>query len=757
VLSWDAPTTNADGSRLTDLAGYQVYLGQTTPACPGTPFQTVPSPTTTPGAGQSVSHRVSGLSAGISYVVRVTAVDTSGNESACSNSSSGVAQPDFTVTPTGNTSFGSVTIGGSVDRTFTVQNTATVTLSGIATAGAPFSVMSGAAFSLGPNATHSVTVRFRPAAVGSFASNVNFTAGGDTLSRGVSGSGTTGSTTLTVTKNGTGAGTVTSSPAGIACGSTCTTTVAVGTSVTLSAVAASGSTFAGWSGACGGTGACTLTMSSATTVTATFNTSQVAAPAPILSGLSPSSAVAGGSGLTLTVNGTGFVASSTVRWNGVARTTTFVSATQLRAAITAADLATVGPVVVTVTTPAPGGGISGSLTFTVAAPATAPATPSNPTMSQLSADATGVTFAISWTAVPGAASYRYVAGFGDGSAGQQGTVTSPSLQLRMPYHASGTASTGFVCIRAVSAAGVQSADYACSPVPVPAPPAPATRVPAISSLSPASANAGGTAFTLTVNGTGFVAASTVRWNGIARTTTFVSATQLRAAITAADLATPGLVAVTVTTAASGGGTSEPVGFTVTAAAPSVSSLSPASAGAGGAAFTLSVSGNGFVPSSVVRWNGAARTTTFVSTTQLRAAITAVDLATVGPVVVTVATPAPGGGISGSLTFTVTAPATAPATPSNPTVSQLSADATRVTFAIFWAAVPGAASYRYVAGFGDGSAGQQGAVTSPSLELRMPYHASGTASTGFVCIRAVSAAGVQSADYACGPVPVPARR
>jgi hypothetical protein len=69
----------------------------------------------------------------------------------------------------------------------------------------------------------------------------------------------------------TGSGRVTSSPAGINCPGTCTASFNSGTSVTLSAAAAKSSTFVGWSGACTGTGSCTLTMSGAQSVTATFN------------------------------------------------------------------------------------------------------------------------------------------------------------------------------------------------------------------------------------------------------------------------------------------------------------------------------------------------------------------------------------------------------------------------------------------------------------------------------------------------------
>jgi NAD(P)-dependent dehydrogenase (short-subunit alcohol dehydrogenase family) len=81
--------------------------------------------------------------------------------------------------------------------------------------------------------------------------------------------------TLTVTEVGTGAGQVTSSPAGITCSvssNQCAAPFAVGTQVTLTASASAGSTFAGWSGGgCSGTSTCQVTMSAAQSVTATFN------------------------------------------------------------------------------------------------------------------------------------------------------------------------------------------------------------------------------------------------------------------------------------------------------------------------------------------------------------------------------------------------------------------------------------------------------------------------------------------------------
>jgi phospholipase C len=82
---------------------------------------------------------------------------------------------------------------------------------------------------------------------------------------------------LTITLAGTSSGTVTSSPAGISCPSTCVASFAAGTAVKLSAVPAKGAYFVGWSGACGGQSACTVTMNSSLSATATFNISQTVA------------------------------------------------------------------------------------------------------------------------------------------------------------------------------------------------------------------------------------------------------------------------------------------------------------------------------------------------------------------------------------------------------------------------------------------------------------------------------------------------
>jgi hypothetical protein len=144
---------------------------------------------------------------------------------------------------------------------------------------------------------------------------------------------------------------------------------------------AAGSIFAGWSGACSGTGTCALAVTAATTVTAMFNRTPVAAaPSPL--------------------------------------------ATE----------------------------------------------PGNPSVTLLAANATGVTFRFAWTAGADATAYRYLLGFDDGSGPQQGTTTGLSVNVSVPYHASGAASAGFVCLHSVNAAGLLSAGVSCSGLAVPARP-----------------------------------------------------------------------------------------------------------------------------------------------------------------------------------------------------------------------------------------------------------------------------------------------
>lgn len=293
-----------------------------------------------------------------------------------------------------------------------------------------------------------------------------------------------------------------------------------------------------------------LAMATVALITSGCPFGQSMNPAPAITSLSPSSANAGSANVAMTVTGTNFTQGSVVRWNDQDRTTTFVSPTQLTAAIPAADLAVAGTAQVSVFTPAPGGGTTTALPFMILN-----LTPGN-----------------------------------------------------------------------------------------------------ITTVSPTSATAGGAGFTLTVNGANFSSASVVRFNGADRVTTFVDSTQLLATILASDIAAGGMHSITVFTPAPGGGVTSAFNFIVNFPVPVVTSISPTSATAGGAAFTLTLNGSDFFSASVVNWNGSARATTFVNNTQLTAAISNTDIAAEGMANVTVVNPAPGGGTSNTSIFTINAPA-----------------------------------------------------------------------------------------------------
>ena len=163
TLSWVAPSTNEDGTPLTDLAGYKIYYGTAS----GSYTQNV-------DAGNVTTYTFNSLNDGQTYYFVATAYNLARFESSYSNEISKII----------------------------------------------------------PSSTQTYT--------------------------------------LSVTKAGTGTGVVTSSPAGINCGSDCTEVYTAGTVVTLTAAPDSSSTFGGWSGACTGTGTCSVTMNGAKNVTATF-------------------------------------------------------------------------------------------------------------------------------------------------------------------------------------------------------------------------------------------------------------------------------------------------------------------------------------------------------------------------------------------------------------------------------------------------------------------------------------------------------
>jgi hypothetical protein len=181
--------------------------------------------------------------------------------------------------------------------------------------------------------------------------------------------------------------------------------------------------------------------------------------------------------------------------------------------------------------------------------------------------------------------------------------------------------------------------------------------PVVSSISPTNVTGGGPAFTLTVNGSGFVQSSQVSFNSNNVLTTLVSSTELTALIPASAIAAVGYPNVIVTN--TGGLASVPLPLTVISPQPGGGSVTPPSLPAGSNALILNVTGTGFTQGSVVLVNGSPRATTFESSTLLEATLLPSDLAQGGTLNLTVMNPPPGGGTTAVISFTVSDYSVAP--------------------------------------------------------------------------------------------------
>src|ERR1700727_592551 len=166
--------------------------------------------------------------------------------------------------------------------------------------------------------------------------------------------------------------------------------------------------------------------------------------------------------------------------------------------------------------------------------------------------------------------------------------------------------------------------------------------PLITSVSPTSASPAGAAFTLTVNGSNFMAptnpavpqlaGSVVEFNTSPHPTTFVSANQLTATISMSDIATAGCNTVTVYTPNGVGGFifSPSISFAVSkSGTPLICAISPSSAVQNGPALTLNVIGSNFASGSAVQFDGTAVPTTMISSSALQAQVPAMSLAKIG--------------------------------------------------------------------------------------------------------------------------------
>ncbi|MFO0674839.1 MAG: hypothetical protein U0235_35350 [Polyangiaceae bacterium] len=364
--------------------------------------------------------------------------------------------------------------------------------------------------------------------------------------------------------------------------------------------------------------------------------SSFVAPAPVVNAMTPIKTTAGGPGPSLVVTGDKFVSWSVVRADGADLPTTFVSETELHALLPAIRVENAGVIQIDVFTTTPGGGKSSTLGFLVENP-TPLLTAIAPTAIQVNSGDTSITLT--------GGSFAKTAKVSFDGQDLAVTASSPtSLTATVPAALLTASGSHALIVTNPAPGGGKSSPIAfivTNPSTV-----------SVTTVAPTHATLGSGDVSLSVDGSGFVSASVVSFNGINVQSTTTDQTHISATIPAALLASSGSFPIVVTNPAPGGGVSNPVQFEVWNPGPSVTSLSPNTAYYGGADRKISVLGTGFVPTSTVRVDGADVTTIYASPTQLDAIVPAATLASLGTRGVSVHTAGPGGGDSSSATLFV---------------------------------------------------------------------------------------------------------
>jgi hypothetical protein len=316
--------------------------------------------------------------------------------------------------------------------------------------------------------------------------------------------------------------------------------------------------------------------------------------APVIYSIDPPVVIAGAASFTITAKGSGFEPGAVLTWNAAPLPTTFLGSSGLAAQVSTAQATTAAQV--TMTAVNPDGTVSSPQKLTVAVA---------PTI--ISIDPPSV-----------------AAGHPAFALSIQGSGFAPAATVELRGVALATTWLSSTQLKAQVVAGqVASAGQVNVVVNNPGSPSQSSNIqifvvastPIINSLEPSTVVAGSPAFTLRLGGSGFDSSAVVKLGSAAVPTTFQSANQLTAQITAAQVARAGRLSITVTNP-SGGASNTQTLAVVTALA--ISSLQPVSIAAGTAALALVVRGSGFVSGAVVELNGIALSTIFVNSTELDA-------------------------------------------------------------------------------------------------------------------------------------------
>jgi hypothetical protein len=360
---------------------------------------------------------------------------------------------------------------------------------------------------------------------------------------------------------------------------------------------------------------------------------------PSLSALSADNVLVGSADLTLSLTGTGFVSGANVSFGSSTLTPTAVTPSQLSVVVPQNLLTSANIVSVTVTNPAPGGGVSNALQFTIKN--------TIPTVESLSVNSIIVGSPDLTVDLSGS-------GFVPGSMVHFGStdltptaVTSTKVSVVIPELL--LASTGVIPIATSNpepGGGISNALNFTVGNPVPT----------LTSFVTSSTLINSTSFALEISGQGFVTGSEVHFGSDIVTPSAITPTLLTVPIPDNLLTTARMVPVTVTNPEPIGGTSNSMDFGVHNPVPEITALSVDTVEAGTQQdLTISLTGKNFVGGATVAFGAQQLSPTSTTADTIEVLIPMTSLATGVQTTITVTNPGPGGGASNARTFTVTNP------------------------------------------------------------------------------------------------------
>ncbi|QOY86917.1 beta strand repeat-containing protein [Paludibaculum fermentans] len=341
----------------------------------------------------------------------------------------------------------------------------------------------------------------------------------------------------------------------------------------------------------------------------------IKAAGPVIARLDPAETTAGGASFRLTVTGKGFQPDDAVRWNGTALPSEAVSSTQMTAMVPVESITSAGSSTVTIARAT--GEESLAVSFLV--------NPADPFIREVSPNSATQGAGATSLAIKGKGFLPGAVVAWNGQPLETEFVESGWVTAHVPAEL--VTSAGEASLAITNPAGTPGAPAAFLIHPP---------VPELLRLSPSSATSGGADLALVVHGAGFLKGSAIHWEGVTLETTFLDSTRLKAVVPASWILGGGMAGVAVSNP--DGLTTDPSSFPVLEAKPTISAVSPGTLGAGVSGLVVTVDGSGYLPGTILTWEGAPLETSFIDPTRLTAQVPADLMANSGSARVTAVNP-----------------------------------------------------------------------------------------------------------------------